>query len=110
MNDPDSDDVKDGERSPLMTRGELRDACLHNAATIVIAVELGCEFKDCRLDDDGCKWPTSISSVDLKYPKSWHGAEVSLLSRRSMNQAARLSQSAWPRAAPHQQLYRSQNL
>ena len=67
---------EDDERRPLMTEEELRDACLHDAATIVVAVELGCEFEDCRLTDDGYKWPTSISSVDLKYPKSWRGAEA----------------------------------
>jgi hypothetical protein len=42
----------------------------------VVAVELGCEFEDCLLTDDGLKWPTSISSVDLKYPESWRGAEA----------------------------------
>jgi len=67
---------EDDERRPLMTEEELRDACLHDAATIVVAVELGCEFEDCRLTDDGYKWPTSLSSVDLKYPKSWRGAEA----------------------------------
>ena len=67
---------EDDERRPLMTEEELRDACLHDAATIVVAVELGCEFEDCRLTDDGYKWPTSISSVDLKYPESWRGAEA----------------------------------
>jgi hypothetical protein len=69
---------KDEERRPLLTEEELRDACLHCAATIVVAIELGCEFKDCRLTDDGYKWPISISSVDIKYPESWdkRGAEV----------------------------------
>jgi hypothetical protein len=68
----------DDERRPLLTEEELLDACLHCAATIVVAIELGCEFKDCRLTDDGHKWPTSISSVDIKYPDSWseRGAEV----------------------------------
>jgi hypothetical protein len=67
----------DGERS-LMTEAELRDACLHCAATVVIAMELGCEFEDCRLTDDGYKWPTFTSSVDIKYPASWSesGAEA----------------------------------
>jgi hypothetical protein len=69
---------EDEERLPLLTEDELRDACLHCAATIVVAVELGCEFEDCRLTDDGCKWPTFLSSVEIKYPESWsgRGAEV----------------------------------
>lgn len=68
--------LEDGERGPLMTKGELSDACLHDAATIVIAVELGCEFEDCRLTDDGYKWPTFVSSVEIKYPESWRGVEA----------------------------------
>ena len=32
----------DEERRPLMTEEELRDACLHDAATIVVAYVLGC--------------------------------------------------------------------
>ncbi len=66
----------DEERRPLMTEEELRDACLHATATIVVAFVLGCEFKDCLLADDGFKWPTSISGVYLKYPESWRGAEA----------------------------------
>jgi hypothetical protein len=49
---------------------------LHDAATIVVAVELGCEFEDCRLTDDGYKWPTFVSSVEIKYPESWRGVEA----------------------------------
>ena len=66
----------DEEQLPLLTEKELRDACLHNAATIVIAFVLGCEFEGCRLDDDGRQWPVSISIVEIKYPESWRGAEA----------------------------------
>jgi hypothetical protein len=61
-----------------LSEEELHDACLHCAATIIVAVELGCEFEDCRLTDDGSKWPTFLSSVEIKYPESWdkRGAEV----------------------------------
>jgi hypothetical protein len=63
---------------PPMTETELRDASLHCAATIIVAVELGCEFEDCRLTDNGRTWPAFLSSVEIKYPKSWseHGAEA----------------------------------
>ena len=44
---------EDEERRPLLTEPELYDACLHAAATIITAYALGCEFEDCRLDDDG---------------------------------------------------------
>jgi hypothetical protein len=57
---------KDGERRPLLTETELRDACLYTAATIVVAFSLGCEFEDCRLDDDGYQWPTSSTRIELK--------------------------------------------
>jgi hypothetical protein len=63
----------DDEQRPLMTEEELRDACLHAAATVVVAVALGCEFEDCRLNDDGYPWPTSISRIEIKYPKEWSG-------------------------------------
>jgi hypothetical protein len=59
-----------------MTEDDLRDACMHAAATIVAAYALGCEFEDCRLDDDGRQWPVSISIVEIKYPDSWRGREA----------------------------------
>jgi hypothetical protein len=62
---------EDDEQRPLMSEDELHDACLHAAATIVVAVALGCEFEDCLLNDEGQSWPTSISRVYLKYPKDW---------------------------------------
>jgi hypothetical protein len=63
---------EDEERRPLLTEEELYDACLHAAATVVIAVALGCKFEDCRLDD-GYPWPTSVSRIEIKYPKEWSG-------------------------------------
>src|SRR5580704_11526111 len=59
-----------------MIEDELCDACMHAAATIVVAYALGCEFEDCRLDDDGRRWPVSISIVEIKYPDSWRGREA----------------------------------
>jgi hypothetical protein len=59
-----------------MIENDLRDACMHAAATIVVAYALGCEFEDCRLDDDGRRWPVSISIVEIKYPDSWRGREA----------------------------------
>jgi hypothetical protein len=58
-----------------MIENDLRDACMHAAATIVVAYALGCEFEDCRLDDDGRRWPVSISIVEIRYPDSWRGRE-----------------------------------
>jgi hypothetical protein len=49
----------------------VRDACLHAAATIVVAFALEGEFKCCYLTDDGYKWPTSVSRTWLEYPKDW---------------------------------------
>jgi hypothetical protein len=59
---------EDDEHRPLLTEDELYDACLHDAATIVVAFVFGCEFEDCRLNDDGYRWPTSVSRIELKYP------------------------------------------
>ena len=68
----------DDERRPLLTEEELRHACFHDAATIVVAIELGCEFEDCRVDDDGRPWPTAMTRIEIKYPGRWGepGAEV----------------------------------
>jgi hypothetical protein len=41
-----------------------------------VAYALGCEFEDCRLDDDGRVWPVSISIVEIKYPQDWQGREA----------------------------------
>jgi hypothetical protein len=62
---------EDGERRPLMTAEELHDACLHDAATIVVAFKMGYEFKDCRLNDDGYPWPTSVSRLEFDRPDGW---------------------------------------
>lgn len=43
---------------------------MHAAATIIVAYALGCEFEDCRLDDDGRQWPVSFSIVEIEYPDS----------------------------------------
>jgi hypothetical protein len=58
-----------------MPEDELRDACLHAAATIVVAYALGCEFEDCRLDADGRVWPVALSVVEIKYPDNWRGRD-----------------------------------
>ncbi len=59
---------EDGKR-PLLTEGELHDACFHDAATVVVAYVLGCGLRDCRLTDDGHEWPTRVSSVDLDWTR-----------------------------------------
>jgi hypothetical protein len=69
----------DEERGPLMTEAELRDACVHCAATIVIAFLFGCEFEHCWLNDDGYKWPLRLSSVELKYPPNPSLASVAAI-------------------------------
>jgi hypothetical protein len=65
----------DDERRPLLSEEDLRDACLHAAATIVVAFALECEFKCCYLTDDGYPWPTTLSRVWIKYPEDWSGKE-----------------------------------
>jgi hypothetical protein len=65
----------DEDRRRLLTEEELRDARLHAAATIVVANALGCEFEDCRLDDEG-----PLASVALRrrnqIPQQLQGAEA----------------------------------
>jgi hypothetical protein len=62
---------EDEEAAPLMTKVELRDACLYAAAIVVVTFSLGCEFEDCRLDDDGAVWPTATTRIEIKYPDDW---------------------------------------
>ena len=81
----------DDEERPLMTEEELKDACLHAAATIVVAVALGCEFEDCMLDDDGYPWPTSISRIYLKYPKDWSEKGEALSSVAMIHEAGAMA-------------------
>ena len=61
----------DDEQRPLLAEKELRDACLSAAAIVVVAYSLGCEFEDCRLDDDGYPWPTATTRIEIKYPEDW---------------------------------------
>jgi hypothetical protein len=91
---------EDGERRPLLTEEELHDACLHNAATIVIAFVLGCEFKDCQLTDDGYKWPTSLSRIELEYPEDWRGKAEALSSVVSIHEAGAMAVAKLIRASP----------
>jgi hypothetical protein len=91
----------DDERRPLMTEEELRDACLHAAATIVVAVALGCEFEDCMLDDDGYKWPTSISRIYLKYPKDWTEKGEALSSVATIHEAGAMAVAKRHGRGPH---------
>jgi hypothetical protein len=67
---------EDGGHRPLLTAEELRDACMHTAATIVVAFVYGCEFVDCRLNDNGYKWPTAISRIQLMYGEDWEIEET----------------------------------
>jgi hypothetical protein len=92
---------EDGERRPLLAEEELYDACLHDAATIVIAFVLGCEFKDCQLTDDGYKWPTSLSRIDLEYPKDWRGKAEALSSVLSIHEAGAMAVAKLHGRGPH---------
>jgi hypothetical protein len=92
---------EDGERRPLLTEEELYDACLHDAATIVIAFVLGCEFKDCQLTDDGYKWPTSLSRVELRYPEDWRGKAEALSSIASIHEAGAMAVAKLHGRGPH---------
>ena len=62
---------EDGGHRPLLTEEQLRDACIHAAATIVVAFVYGCGFVDCRLNDKGYKWPTPISRIQFRSADDW---------------------------------------
>jgi hypothetical protein len=83
------------ENRPLLTETELRDACLHAAATIVVAVELGCEFEDCRLTTTAPNGRRSSRASKSNTPKAGAKEERRFFrpSLQSMKRVARLSPS-----------------
>src|SRR5271165_4474868 len=48
-----------------MSPAELREMCIYAAATATVSYVLGCGYKDIRVTDDGERWPTAMSYVDL---------------------------------------------
>ena len=91
---------EDEGHRPLLTPEELSDACIHTAATVVVASVYGCEFKDCQLDDDGYKWPTSISRVELWPPDDWSPDE-SFVFRTVIHEAGSMAVAKHHGRGPH---------
>ena len=91
---------EDEEHRPLLTPEELRDACIHTAATIVVAFVYGCEFGDCRLDDDGYKWPTSISRVELMSADDW-SLDEDIVSLTAIHEAGSMAVAKHHGRGPH---------
>ena len=91
---------EDGGHRPLLTPEELRDACIHTAATIVVAFVYGCEFGDCQLDDDGYKWPTSISRIELRSADDWR-LEESFAARTAIHEAGSMAVAKHHGRGPH---------
>ena len=91
---------EDGEHRPLLTPEELRDACIHAAATIVVAFVYGCEFGDCRLNDDGYKWPTSISRIELWSADDW-SLDESFVARTAIHEAGSMAVAKHHGRGPH---------
>jgi hypothetical protein len=81
---------KDGENRPLLTEEELYDECLHAAATIVVALVHGCELTYCSFNDDGYKWPTSISRIELWSADDWW-PEDDFSARAAMHEAGSMA-------------------
>jgi hypothetical protein len=91
---------EDGGHRPLLTAEELRDACIHTAATVVVAFVYGCEFGDCQLDDDGFKWPTSISRIELRSADDWK-LEESFVARTAIHEAGSMAVAKHHGRGPH---------
>jgi hypothetical protein len=81
---------EDGENRPLLTEEERYDECLHAAATIVAAFVFGCELVDCCLNDDGYKWPTAISRIELMSANDWR-LEDSFAARAAIHEAGSMA-------------------
>ena len=91
---------EDEGHRPLLTPEELRDACIHTAATVVVAFVYGCEFKDCQLNDDGYKWPTSISRIELRSADDW-ALEESFAARTAIHEAGSMAVAKDHGRGPH---------
>jgi hypothetical protein len=91
---------EDGGHRPLLTPEELRDACIHTAATIVVAFVYGCEFGDCRLNDNGYKWPTSISRIELMSADDWW-IEEAFAARTAIHEAGSMAVAKHLGRGPH---------
>ncbi len=91
---------EDEGHRPLLTPEELRDACIHTAATIVVAFVYGCEFGDCRLNDNGYKWPTSISRIELWSADDW-SLDESFVFRTAIHEAGSMAVAKHHGRGPH---------
>ena len=91
----------DDERRPLLTNRELYDDCLHAAATIVVAFVFGCEFRDCRLNDDGIGWPTPVARIEFKFPAGWRWEREALAAVASIHEAGALAVAKMHGRGPH---------
>jgi hypothetical protein len=91
----------DDERRPLLTNRELYDECLHAAATIVFAFVFGCAFEDCRLNDDGYGWPTSVSRIEFKYPEGWRWEREALSAVAAIHEAGAMAVAKMHGRGPH---------
>ena len=91
---------EDGGHRPLLTEEEFRDACMHTAATIVVAFLYGCEFGDCRLNDNGYKWPTPLSRIELMSADDWSLDEY-LVARTAIHEAGSMAVAKHHGRGPH---------
>jgi hypothetical protein len=91
---------EDGKNRPLLTEEELYDECLHAAATIVVAFVYGCEFGYCQLDDDGYKWPTYISRIELMSADDWE-VEEAFAARTAIHEAGYMAVAKHHGRGPH---------
>jgi hypothetical protein len=91
---------EDGRHRPLLTAVELRDACIHTAATIVVAFVYGCEFGDCRLKDNGYRWPTPLSRIELMSADDW-SLDESFVARTAIHEAGSMAVAKHHGRGPH---------
>jgi hypothetical protein len=83
-----------------LTPEELRDACIHTAATIVVAFVYGCEFGDCRLNDKGSKWPTPISRIQIRSADDWSLDEC-FVARTAIHESGSMAVAKHRGRGPH---------
>jgi hypothetical protein len=84
----------------ILSAEELNDACLHAAATIVVAFVCGGRLLTCRLNDDSREWPSPISRIEIACGDDWD-TDDELAARPAIHEAGAMAVAKSHGRRPH---------
>jgi hypothetical protein len=79
---------------------ELNDACLHAAATMVVAFTCCGHIVECRFNDDGSEWPAPISNIWIAMGDDWD-VDDEIMLRPAINEAGAMAVAKNHGRRPH---------